>query len=249
LRRQPYDHEIEAQVDFASIDANLTGAIDQLVLQVNLLQRQQIDELHDLIIEAGGDVKKLAAMQASPVAEEALLDAIRRQATVGAEQAFDEGARQGSSMDRPNLTDVDSSLVARAQATDALLARSLSETAGRQAMRRTAEAMDASQVADEVRTHLLSLSDQFLKDELGGALTQAMNSGRKLVMARNVPEHIYASELLDTNTCENCRAKDGTEYLELSTAEIDYPTGGYKECQGGPRCRGTLVAVYQESPA
>lgn len=247
LRRQPYDHEVQAQVNFASIDANLSGATDQLVLQVNLLQRQQIDELHDLIIEAGGDVRKLAAIQASPVAEESLLEALRRQASAGLEEALGEGNRQGASMQRPSINDVDASLKARAASTDVLLARSISEAAGRQAIRRTAEAMEPYQVADEVRAHLLSLSDQFLKDELGGMLTQGMNSGRKLVMSRNDPEHVYASELLDANTCQNCVAKDGTQYLELSDAEVDYPTGGYKECQGGPRCRGTLVAVYAEA--
>jgi len=40
---------------------------------------------------------------------------------------------------------------------------------------------------------------------------------------------------------------DGREYgPDISAAERDYPTGGYKECKGGPRCRGTLVAVYAE---
>ncbi len=247
LRRQPYDHEVRAAVDYASIDANLSGATDQLVMQVNLLQRAQIDELHDLIIEAGGDVRKLAAMEATPVTEAALVDAMRRQATMGLEDALGEGSRQNHEMVRPTVDEVDDRLVARAQATDALLASSISDAAGRQAIRRTSGSLSAAQVADEVRDHLLGLSDAYLKDQLGGALTQAMNTGRKLVMARNTPERIYSSELLDTNTCENCVAKDGTEYLEIGAAEIDYPTGGYKDCLGLERCRGTLVAVYEES--
>lgn len=65
-------------------------------------------------------------------------------------------------------------------------------------------------------------------------------------MARAV--RIYASELLDKNTCDECRLVDGKEYPDLEAAERDYPTGGYAHCHGRERCRGTLVAVYEETP-
>jgi hypothetical protein len=73
-----------------------------------------------------------------------------------------------------------------------------------------------------------------------------MNTGRKEVFDAGDPNSLYASELLDSNTCESCVEIDGTEYPDLDAAEADYPTGGYMDCYGGPRCRGTLVGVYGE---
>jgi hypothetical protein len=57
---------------------------------------------------------------------------------------------------------------------------------------------------------------------------------------------MYASELLDENTCVNCEKIDGHKYDTESEATSDYPSGGFADCLGGPRCRGTIVAVYGE---
>lgn len=54
----------------------------------------------------------------------------------------------------------------------------------------------------------------------------------------------YASELLDRNTCGPCSLVDGVEYETLEAGEEDYPGGTYIGCEGGERCRGTLVAVW-----
>ena len=53
----------------------------------------------------------------------------------------------------------------------------------------------------------------------------------------------YSSELLDRNTCTPCGDVDGTEYSTVDAALADYPLGQYVRCEGGARCRGTLVAV------
>jgi hypothetical protein len=59
------------------------------------------------------------------------------------------------------------------------------------------------------------------------------------------PEAVYASELLDGETCDPCAAVDGREYETLDEALGDYPDGGvYFDCDGGDRCRGTLVVVW-----
>jgi hypothetical protein len=60
-------------------------------------------------------------------------------------------------------------------------------------------------------------------------------------------EAFYASELLDSRTCGPCAAVDGLAFAELADAHRLYPTGGYVDCLGGPRCRGTVVAVMRES--
>lgn len=57
--------------------------------------------------------------------------------------------------------------------------------------------------------------------------------------------YYYASELLDRNTCGPCSFVDGVRYDTLAAAEVDYPGGIYIGCQGGARCRGTLVAVWE----
>lgn len=61
---------------------------------------------------------------------------------------------------------------------------------------------------------------------------------------------LYASELLDENTCDPCAATDGTEYATLDAARVDYREhGGHRRCRGDLRCRGTLVIVWaKESP-
>lgn len=248
LRRQPYDQEIAAQVDYAMLDSVVTSNALDLVAQVSLLQHQQITQLHDQIVEANGDLVALSKIKADPVSEGAILTHLRSVALKGAEGALNEARAQGvEAAVNPSPDDWDALLVNRAKAVDAVLATSISEAASRQAINRTGGSLSAAQVADQVQEHLEGLSDAYLKDQLGGAMTQGLNTGRKAVMKVNNPSSIYSSELLDTNTCQNCTAKDGTAYLTLEDAEKDYPTGGYSECEGGPRCRGTLVATYGEA--
>ena len=54
---------------------------------------------------------------------------------------------------------------------------------------------------------------------------------------------IYASELEDVRTCENCKAIDGHKYASIEDAQMDYVFGGYKDCAGGFKCRGTPVVI------
>jgi hypothetical protein len=62
------------------------------------------------------------------------------------------------------------------------------------------------------------------------------------------PEEVYASELLDSRTCSPCERMDGTVFASVAAAELSYPgSGPYRYCDGGPRCRGTLVFVWGES--
>ena len=47
------------------------------------------------------------------------------------------------------------------------------------------------------------------------------------------------------HNCEPCAAVDGTQYATMDDALVDYPGGGiYRACDGGDRCRGTLVAIF-----
>ena len=62
----------------------------------------------------------------------------------------------------------------------------------------------------------------------------------------------YADEQLDGNTCANCRKINGrfictTE--DLSALDKMYRMyghiGGYVDCEGGPRCRGTVTGAWR----
>jgi hypothetical protein len=249
LRRQPYQQEVQAKVDYELMDAQVQGRIDALVAAVKSLQSAQVDELAAAIEAAGGDLETLAAVQATPLFADTLEAEMLAMAAQGVEQAVGEAERQGIT---PKTPDLDmSSLTARANAVDTLLSRSLSEAAGRKAVSLTAEsgAVTPAEVAAAVKDHLLGLSDDYLQQQLSGATVQAMNTGRKAVFQENPPKYLYASELLDQNACTQCISVDGTEYDTLEEAEADYPTGGYANCEGGPRCRGTLVAVHTDEAA
>jgi hypothetical protein len=52
----------------------------------------------------------------------------------------------------------------------------------------------------------------------------------------------YASELLDRNTCAECSSIDGEDLTKEQVGDL-YPGGQYVACEGGGRCRGTVVAV------
>lgn len=58
----------------------------------------------------------------------------------------------------------------------------------------------------------------------------------------------YASELLDSNTCSPCSLIDGREFADEAEARTYYPPdlGYHVRCEGGPRCRGTLVRIWNE---
>jgi hypothetical protein len=82
------------------------------------------------------------------------------------------------------------------------------------------------------------------------ATAGAAGLGRQAGAAGVEPEpRVYASELLDRNTCGPCSMVDGAEYPSLEAGRADYPTGIYRACEGGPRCRGTLVFVWPDEAA
>lgn len=247
LRRQPYSHEVAAKVDYARMDEQWTLNRDSLFDAVKELQAAQVDELHKMIVEAGGDLVKLSQISIEDNTYEAILASMQEMADEGIDQAATEAEEQGvTKAKRPKLTELEDSLTNRAKAVGEVLTRELSAAAGKKAMDLSGGSLSAEDVADGVKEHLMGLTKARVKQQLSGATSTAQNSGRKLTMRRNEAEKIYSSELLDENTCKNCTAEDGTEFESVEAAEADYPGGGYMDCEGGDWCRGTLVAVYNE---
>jgi hypothetical protein len=100
-------------------------------------------------------------------------------------------------------------------------------------------------VITSLRVHAGQLAPAPLQQYGGDASAQAHGIGRTAAGGdMPTPTAIYASELLDRNTCGPCSLIDGHEYETMAAARADYPTGGYRRCEGGPRCRGTLIFVW-----
>jgi hypothetical protein len=127
-----------------------------------------------------------------------------------------------------------------------LLGAGLGAAAGREAIRLVAPDSTGAGIARQVKEFMASLSDRYLRDQLGGALSNAQNTGRIATLKVAPEAAYYANERLDANTCTFCAAVDG-RWLGNSLAEVErtYPNGGYTECAGRERCRGTVTAVWR----
>lgn len=173
-----------------------------------------------------------------------LLDAARE----GQRGAVAELASQG--LDVAGLTDeaLERLVTDQARAVAQMVADGVRMAASRRAVQvNTGRA--PGEVAQEVATYLRGLKHQWPADQLRGSVQMATNSARLAVFAQ-VPAsaiaHFIATELLDANTCGPCAAIDGMEFEALTEANRFYGSGGYIDCEGGPRCRGSVVAVLDE---
>ena len=243
LRRQPTEQEVAAAVDFAAMEQSFVDARDKLVSEVVAAQDAQITELGNQIEAASGELDKLTAITATPVGADIIRQAMAAHASDALDRAMAEAQAQGREATRPDAPD----FTDRADAKAALLAGRMTESARGRAVALTEEAdapLNPGEVAAQTRDHLNSLTTAFPELQMTGALMEAENSARRAVFAANPPRRIFASEILDGNTCASCRSIDGTEYPDLEAAEQDYPTGAYAFCEGGLRCRGTLIAEW-----
>jgi hypothetical protein len=234
LRRQPYQHEVAAAVNFAQIDKNWQSQADSLVEHwTSVIRAGQIAELQAAIEEAAGDLEQLAGSP-PPCRRRDDRDASASMASLGAAEAVGEAARQGVAAAQPDIADLEAELGARAAALAQLLAQALSQAAATKAVQLSGGNLTPSEVAGQVGDYIDGLSDAYLQDQFGGALSAAQNAGRLAAMSENGASRYYASELLDTNTCEPCSSIDGTEYASADAAGADYPAGGYRDCQAAP---------------
>jgi hypothetical protein len=245
--REPTAVEAASKADFVKMQKAWEDAVARLVKAWGSVRSTQIDSLVNAIEKAAkaGDEVGLAAPDAEVLGEDLLTEQLTEFADQALADAIAEADAQGVSI-AVDVADVADQIAARASAVANVMARDLAGSAGRNAMLRYAVGVDPKDVAEGTRTALNNLTDAYLNDQLGGAVTAAQNMARIQVMSKGDKVQVYASELLDENTCEYCADEDGLEFDSLAAATADYPSGGYAECAGGPRCRGTLVAVYGE---
>jgi hypothetical protein len=252
LRRHLNAAEIAAGFDPATRQRDWQMHVDDLLGSYRAVVAAQRKDIVDQVIAAvsKGRTERLAALKTDSAAGAALIEtAMTRAADQAARAVIGEAESQGVviAWERVKIDTRKLGKVAKARA--GLAASYLCQQAGGKALQVTASLMDdANASGDQIDSFLASLSDTPLADQLGAAMSAAQNEGRVAVLEA-APESagtaIYtASEINDHNTCQPCQDIDGTEFVDLADAEASYPTGGFIECEGGPRCRGTVIAVW-----
>lgn len=233
-------------MDLKAMDEAWQSTLDRLFADWrDMVVSGQVDDLVSQVARAGGDLEKLAAIEAPALGSALLQTAMDEMFANGVDHALAEASAQSVKIASPEPTDYNAEFGSRSSAVDEVNARMLAQMAGSKAMRITGGSLTSGEVADQTRTYLDGLQYAMLRDRLGGALTAAYNTGRRAVFNEGPAATYYASEILDNNTCAACAGVDGTVYNTISSAEADY-VGGYVNCSGGDRCRGTIVAVYAE---
>jgi hypothetical protein len=198
--------------------------------------------------------QNLAALRALAVpvlGDRLLLESMQTMAAAGAASVIDEARAQGVDLEvPPPMASVTLADWARLAAD--VLADGLAAGMAREAARLFRPGTTAAAVVDGVRAYLKSLTDRGLRDVIGGALTRAQNLGRLAAYAQRPAGwnlQLVADETLDSNTCKPCRKVDGTVLPTLDAAELAYGGSGYLFCEGGERCRGTVVGVWTKQSA
>jgi len=237
--------EAASGIDPTAIQAVWSDALTQLLADWAGVSATWREELAKQIrgIVSGGDLAALANLVLDPGAAIQLLGAAMiAVAEQSAAQMVAEAASQGVDVDQPPVNE--SHLLDLARALGALLASQLAGAGAREAIRRATPGAAGEDVAAAVADHLAGLSDAFLREQLGGALSAAQSDGRFAVLDVAPEATYYASEVLDQNTCPKCLEIDGQEFADLAEAKATYITGGYIDCDGRLRCRGIVATVW-----
>lgn len=205
-------------------------------------RRELVDQVRAAI--DGGDLAALADLEVdTDDAREKLGAAMLALAEAAAQGVVDEAAAQGVSVDA--VTPDPEAVTGPAAVVVRVLADGLASSAATEALRLASPDASPGDVAREVDEHLRGLSDRPLRDQLGGALHTAQTAGRMATLAEAPPALWIASERNDDAACQPCKDVDDTRYDTLARARAAYPTGGYRECKGRTRCRGTIVPIWE----
>lgn len=258
LRRKLTELEIQSRADFAMIDKQWDDAVGSALHDYTRAEADQRADLREQITMAvdSGDLDSLAKLKVNTDHMATLLvDHMTRLAKTAGKEMQREAEHQG--VEIPEW-DLGTALVASSAAevlssvariTARALGLDLVKSAARRAMTFVTSGRSGKQVATQVDEGLKDLSTRTPRDYIASAMSSAQNTGRMAVL-KVAPEGVYlASEILDKNTCPACRTIDGTEFTSLAQAAEAYPAGagGYINCAGGGKCRGTMIAVWSKA--
>jgi phage portal protein BeeE len=232
-------------VDLTQLSEDWQAALDKLLAKWPGILDDQYSALATQVRDAisTGDLDALLQLVTPDAGAAAVLAAVLvAVAVTGAAAVVREAEAQG--VDVARVVPDPAELETQAKIVTGLMGAGLAVSAGAAALRLAGGGASAAEVADGVREHLDSLTDAQPRQALGGAVTAAQNAGRLATLDAAPAATYFASEVLDTNTCAKCRKVEGKKYDTLAESKEDYPRGGYKDCLGGERCRGTVVAIW-----
>lgn len=270
-RRQPTAVELRAGVRFAALDRIVVQAAGLIVRRTDVVRNAVLDGLAERLATTGADPwEALADLDAlrdptSGITIPGLRDLVTETADLitddlievagqGAAEAIGEATRQGiPDAALPTLdatanpaaraaAQAHAARIAQAPATRLLnvaaeAAQRAATTAGATGLDVVTAALDAAELTD--RAGVEDLARQ------GANVTHGIGRTEALTALDTPDVEVYASELLDSSTCGPCAEVDGRTYDTLDDALLDYPgAGGFIGCDGGSRCRGTLVIVH-----
>lgn len=268
VTRALFPHELAARTNFAGIATALADTTEQLTGRLEAGRRRLLDLVtQDLAAhpDVTSAVRRLADLRANGIHQVAgagdVLDALRTEvedalathAMTAAERAHAEAVAQGVAVPPPSTVapEVFDRIDEAARRLTVGPAADLVANLEREAWIRSSTATSAAHLANDLRSTVAGLSAQPLADYAATAAASVDGMARQGEAARiGEPASVYASELLDRNTCDACWSIDGFEFADTADARDAYPGGTYRLCEGGPRCRGTLVFVWsKEEPA
>jgi hypothetical protein len=223
-----------------------SSAIDEVVhYWMTAVRPSQLAEINSGLSQVSTkDLEKLVQVSVSPLGAEELFARLKVATQEAVAEATKEVVSQGQPPPVVNWDAIDADLRSRATAMADVMASELGDAAGRTALRRTSDVITSQTLADEVTAELAQVSDTTISERLAGTVQAAVNTGRLAVYdATDQQPELFASEILDRNTCRNCIQIDGQRMSREDAARL-YASGGYVNCLGRDRCRGTVVATY-----
>jgi predicted ABC-type ATPase len=252
LRRPLTEVEAKAGMEPLVIRDESAKAVTALASQWDPVAAAMQKDLAEQVAAAvdAGNLPGVAQVQAQTApAAKLLATAMTDMAWTGATRMIAEAARQGVTINPATVTIDDTRIAQIAQARAAMIGARLASEASRKALGGI-KASAGTDAADSVRVHLKGLSDKPLADQMVAAMSAAQNMGRIAAGRAGLDDgntaSFTASEILDDNTCDPCLDIDGTDFGSLDDAEAAYPNGGYTDCDGMERCRGTVIANWGE---
>jgi hypothetical protein len=262
-RRKLNAVEQAAHWPFAELEAAWVAARDQLAALWTLTRRQMIsaavgelatvERLHERVDELHELARTTALTALTPQVVGRIADAAAGLAVQAAEAVRGAVRAQGAVADGPDVEYL-SAATRSAKAAGQTVALTVADQVARSTARLAAPGVPSAQVAALVEQDMATLTDALPRQVAGAEATRAQHAGQAAVIEPIWDEpdvaSAYYSSLLDGATCGACGRRDGHEYQDMGEVRSDFPSGGYRACEGGDRCRCTWVFVLtDETPA
>lgn len=250
--RAPSAVEVQAAVDYKAIARRwrdrIGGLVETLTGERAAAASAYAAQVARLL--AAGDYQGVADLPAPRFGEAALAAAFVEAVADGAADHAREAAAQGATVG----TVATAAERARAAERAALVAEQLGSELGGTIKQKAQTVAGPNATVETIeqaaRAHAADLSTATLTRHAGAGVVSSTGEGRVAAMRQTVDQASawYASELMDAHTCAACAENDGTKYESIEAALHQYPSGAmFVDCLGGDRCRGFVIAVYDET--